>query len=145
MEPVGYLLTAAQHSLRLAIDTAMRDLGVTAPQYAVLRFLDESPGMSGADLARRAFVTPQTMNRIIVNLDGAGLIERAPHAELGRVLQTRLSPAGRRLLGRCRERVGAVENRMLSGLTATEREQLRDLLRRCVDCLRAELKPPTAL
>ena len=137
MEPVGYLLTAAQHSLRLAIDTAMRDLGVTAPQYAVLRFLDESPGMSGADLARRAFVTPQTMNRIIVNLDKAGLIERAPHAKSGRVLDTRLSPAGRRLLGRCRERVDAVENTMLSGLTAAEREQLQDLLQRCADSLRA--------
>jgi DNA-binding MarR family transcriptional regulator len=93
--------------------------------------------MSGADLARRAFVTPQTMNRILVNLDKAGLIERAPHAKSGRVLDTRLSPAGRRLLDNCRERVDAVENTMLSGLTAAEREQLRDLLQRCADSLRA--------
>jgi DNA-binding MarR family transcriptional regulator len=137
MEPVGYLLKVAQQSLRLAMDTAMRDLGVTAPQYAVLRYLDESPGMSGADLARRAFVTPQTMNRIIVNLDEAGLIDRAPHANSGRVLDTRLSPSGRRLLRRCRERVDAVENTMLSGLTASERQQLRDLLQRCAESLHA--------
>ena len=137
MEPVGYVLKVAQQRLRLAMDTAMRDLGVTAPQYAVLRYLGESGGMSGADLARRAFVTPQTMNRIIVNLDKAGLIERAPHAKSGRVLDTRLSPAGRRLLEKCRERVDAVENTMLSGLTAAEREQLRDLLQRCADSLRA--------
>ena len=137
MEPVGYVLKVAQQSLRLAMDTAMRDLGVTAPQYAVLRFLDESPGMSGADLARRAFVTPQTMNRIIVNLDEAGMIERASNAKSGRALNTRLSPAGRRLLGRCRERVDAVENTMLSGLTAAEREQLRDLLQCCADSLQA--------
>ena len=137
MEPVGYVLKVAQQSLRLAMDTAMRDLGVTAPQYAVLRFLDESPGMSGADLARRAFVTPQTMNRIIVNLDGAGLVERAPHANSARILDTRLSPAGRRLLARCRARVDAVENTMLSELTAAEREQLRDLLQRCAHSLSA--------
>jgi DNA-binding MarR family transcriptional regulator len=137
MEPVGYVLKVAQQRLRLAMDTAMRDLGVTAPQSAVLRYLGESAGMSGADLARRAFVTPQTMNRIIVNLDKAGLIERAPHAKSGRVLDTRLSPAGRRLLENCRERVDAVENTMLSGLTAAEREQLRDLLQRCADSLRA--------
>jgi DNA-binding MarR family transcriptional regulator len=136
MEPVGYLLKVAQQRGRLAMDTAMRDLGVTAPQYAVLRFLDESAGMSGADLARRAFVTPQTMNRIIVNLDKAGLIERAPHVKPGRILDTRLSPAGRRLLEQCRERVDAVENTMLSKLTEAEREQLRDLLRRCADSLR---------
>jgi len=119
------------------MDTAMRDLGVTAPQYAVLRYLGESAGMSGADLARRAFVTPQTMNRIIVNLDKAGLIERAPHAKSGRVLDTRLSPAGRQLLEKCRERIDSVDNTMLSGLTAAEREQLRDLLQRCADSLRA--------
>ena len=136
MEPVGYLLKVAQQRGRLAMDTAMRDLGVTAPQYAVLRFLDESAGMSGADLARRAFVTPQTMNRIIVNLDKAGLIERAPYVKPGRILDTRLSPAGRRLLEQCRERVDAVENTMLSELTEAEREQLRDLLRRCADSLR---------
>jgi DNA-binding MarR family transcriptional regulator len=137
MEPVGYVLKVAQQRLRLAMDTAMHDLGVTAPQYAVLRYLGESAGMSGADLARRAFVTPQTMNRIIVNLDKAGLIERAPHANSGRILDTRLSPPGRRLLAQCRERVDAVENTMLSGLTAAEREQLRDLLRRCADSLPA--------
>jgi DNA-binding MarR family transcriptional regulator len=137
MEPVGYVLKVAQQRLRLAMDTAMRDLGVTAPQYEVLRYLGESAGMSGADLARRAFVTPQTMNRIIVNLDKADLIERVPHAKSGRVLDTRLSPAGRRLLENCRERVDAVENTMLSGLTAAEREQLQDLLQRCADSLRA--------
>ena len=137
MEPVGYVLKVAQQSLRLAMDTAMRDLGVTAPQYAVMRFLDESPGMSGADLARRAFVTPQTMNRIIFNLDEAGMIERAPDTKSGRALNTRLSPAGRRLLRRCRERVDAVENTMLSGLTTAEREQLRDLLQCCADSLQA--------
>ena len=137
MEPVGYVLKVAQQSLRLAMDTAMRDLGVTAPQYAVLRFLDESPGMSGADLARRAFVTPQTMNRIIFNLDEAGMIERALDATSGRALNTTLSPAGRRLLRRCRERVDAVENTMLSGLTAAEREELRGLLQCCVDSLQA--------
>src|SRR6516162_4869510 len=31
-------------------------------QYAVLTALEEEPGLSNADLARRAFVTPQTMN-----------------------------------------------------------------------------------
>jgi DNA-binding MarR family transcriptional regulator len=54
----------------------------------------------------------------------------------GRILDTRLSPAGRRLLEQCRERVDAVENTMLSELTEAEREQLRDLLRRCADSLR---------
>jgi len=65
---------------------ALRGLGITTPQYAALTFLDESPGLSSAQLARRAFVTPQTMNRMVANLEAAGLIARGPHPELGRVL-----------------------------------------------------------
>jgi DNA-binding MarR family transcriptional regulator len=35
------------------MDTALRGLGLTTPQYAALTFLEESPGLSGAQLARR--------------------------------------------------------------------------------------------
>src|SRR5215471_2871168 len=102
METVGYQLKNAQQALRAAMDTVLRGRGVTTPQYAVLAFLEQSPGLSGAQLARRAFVTPQTMNRIVANLETAGLIERGPHPELGRVLETRLSQRGRKLLAKCR-------------------------------------------
>src|SRR5919204_154925 len=86
------------------MDAALRHLGITTPQYAVLTFLDESPGLSAAQLARRAFVTPQTMQRIVANLQAAGLIERDPHPELGRVLEVRLSDRGRGVLMECHRR-----------------------------------------
>src|SRR5215469_16874427 len=103
LEAIGYLLKNAQQTLRTAMDAALRSLGVTTPQYAVLTFLAEAPGLSSAQLARRAFVTPQTMNRIVANLEAARLIERGPHPELGRVLETSLSRRGRALLAECRE------------------------------------------
>src|SRR5215470_9172611 len=99
MQPIGYLLKTAQQSLRTAMDATLRDLDVTTPQYAVLTFLQDSPGLSSAQLARRAFVTPQTMNRIVANLEAAELIERQPHPELDRAQEARLSKRGRRLLG----------------------------------------------
>src|SRR5215470_12190529 len=136
VEAVGYLLKSAQQSLRTAMDSALRNVGVTTPQYAVLTFLEQSPGLSSAQLARRAFVTPQTMNRIVANLAAAGLIERDPHPELGRVLETRLSKRGRRLLADCRKRVEAVEARMVADLTEAERRQLASLLERCTRALR---------
>jgi len=131
MEAVGYLVKTAQQRLRAAMDAALRDLGITTPQYAVLAFLEESPGLSSAQLARQAFVTPQTMNRIIANLQTAGLIERGPHPDLGRVLETRLSRRGRGRLAECRQRVQRVEARMVAGLTPGERRQLAELLKRC--------------
>lgn len=137
MESPGYLVKRVQQSLRTAMDASLRTLAVTTPQYAVLTFLDESPGLSGAQLSRKAFVTPQTMNRIVVNLEAAGLVERGPHPESGRILAIRLSRKGRGRLAECHRRVQAVERKMLAGMTPAEQRQLAGLLRRCADSLRA--------
>ena len=121
---VGYLLKEAQHALRLAMDRALGERGLTTPQYAVLSALDEEPGLSNADLARRAFVTPQTMNSIVVLLERAGLVERQPHAVHGRVLSTILTPAGAELVQSCHDIVGSIEERMLAPLNDAQRAQL---------------------
>lgn len=126
---IGYELKRAQHALRLRMDEALRGAGVTAPQYAALSVLSEEPGLSNAQLARRSFVTPQTMNSILVKLEANGFVERREHPEHGRVLQAYLTPQGEKLRGECARRVGAVEERMALGLSADERRALLDALR----------------
>jgi DNA-binding MarR family transcriptional regulator len=91
---VGYELKRAQHALRLEMDGALKKVGLTTPQYAALSVMEGEKGLSGASLARRCFVTPQTMNGILVNLEKAGLLERRPHPEHGRVLQAYLTGRG---------------------------------------------------
>jgi len=135
VEAIGYLLKNAQQALRATMDAALRDLGVTTPQYAVLAFLEESPGLSSAQLARRAFVTPQTMNRIVANLQAAGLIERAQSPDAGRALDATLSAQGSRVLAECHRRVQQVEAQMVAGLTTPEQQHLADLLHRCASAL----------
>ncbi len=126
---IGYELKRAQHALRLRMDEVLRETGVTAPQYAALSVLSEEPGVSNAQLARRSFVTPQTMNNILVRLEAAGFVERKAHPEHGRVLQAYLTENGEKLRGECARRVGAVEERMASGLTVAEQRALLDALR----------------
>ena len=144
MESVGYLLKTAQQRLHRAIDATLRDLGISTSQYAVLTFLDESPGLSSAQLARRAFVTPQTMHRVVASLEAARLIERGPHPELGRVLEATLTPRGRQTLAECHRRVQEVEERMLADLKPAERRQLADLLQCCTRGLGSHRKRPSA-
>ncbi len=129
---VGYLIKRAQQALRTAMDRALRDLGVTTPQYAVLSLLAEETGLSNAALARRAFVTAQTMNEILATLQRSGLVERQPHPSHGRVLQTHLTDAGKALLDASHARVEAIEARMVSDLDLQERQQLARALERCV-------------
>src|ERR1700688_4450178 len=92
---IGFALKQAQQALRTRLDSGLREIGLTTPQYAVLAFLKVEAGVSNAALARRAFVTPQTMQEILVALERAGLIARTPHPEHGRVQMTELTALGR--------------------------------------------------
>lgn len=134
-ESIGYELKRVQHALRAAMDGGVRTLGLTTPQYAALSVLERDEELSGAELARRCFVTPQTMNGILVGLESAGLIERRAHPTHGRVMQAGLTDEGSELLDRAHERVTAVEERMVSGLSEGERQRLLSALRHCTAAL----------
>jgi DNA-binding MarR family transcriptional regulator len=132
---VGYELKRAQHALRSEMDGALREVGLTTPQYAALSVVEGEEGLSGALLARRCFVTPKTMNGILINLERAGLLERRAHPEHGRVLQAYLTGDGERMLSRAHALVEAIEEQMLGDLTEGERARLLAVLRGCADAL----------
>lgn len=134
-ERVGYQLARAQHALRLQLDKVLRVAGLTTPQYGALCALEETPGLSGNRLARLLFVSPQTMNLILVNLEHAGLIVRQPHPEHGRVLQAYLTSKGSQLVRECHPQVLALHERMVADLSESERQQLVKTLRTCADAL----------
>lgn len=127
---LGYLLRQAQAAARLSMERALAELGVTAPQFVVLTMLKAYPGLSGADLARVALLTPQTVGVIIRNLERAGAIGKTPHPVHGRVLMWTLTPSGAALLGQCRRHVMALERRLAVGLTAKTQITVRRWLAR---------------
>jgi DNA-binding MarR family transcriptional regulator len=127
---LGYLLRQAQAASRLAMERALAELGVTPPQFVVLTMLKAYPGLSGADLARVALLTPQTVGVIIRNLERAGSIRTTPHPVHGRVLMWTLTRSGLALLGACRRHVLALERRLAAGLTAKTQVTVRRWLAR---------------
>ena len=135
---VGYELKKAQYALRARMDEGLRGVGLTTPQYAALVALGEEPGASGASLARKCFVTPQTMNGILTNLESAGLVQRKQHPHHGRVLRAYLTEEGEEALSRAHRVVEAVEERMLALLEQGERRNLAETLRRCTESLKSD-------
>src|SRR5918998_2119529 len=111
------------------LDKALRELGLTTPQYATLSALEESPGLWGAALARHSFVTPQTMNGIVTNLETTGLVVRRSHPKHGRVLQAYLTEEGVGQVVRAHWVEEAIEERILSDPGKEERRWLLDGLR----------------
>jgi len=122
---LGYLLRQAQAATRLTMERSLADLGVTPPQFVVLTMLKAYPGLSGADLARVALLTPQTVGVIIRNLERDGAIRKSPHPVHGRVLQWTLTRRGIALLGKCRRHVMAVERRLARGLSPATKATIR--------------------
>jgi DNA-binding MarR family transcriptional regulator len=125
---LGYLLRQAAAGFRQRLDEALSDLNMTPPQFAVLTMISAYPGHSGADLARVALLTPQTLSLIIANLERAGAITRRPHPVHGRIQQLDLSKHGRALLGKARVRVQKLEADILRDLSPREEETIRSWL-----------------
>jgi DNA-binding MarR family transcriptional regulator len=136
---LAYLLRQAQATTRLTLERALADLSVTPPQFVVLTMLRAYPGLSGADLARVALLTPQTVSVIIRNLERDGAIKQTPHPVHGRVLQWTLTRRGETLLGKCRRHAQALERRLVAGLPVKAQVAVRRWLSKIATDLQADL------
>ena len=123
-----YLVGRIDRVVRRAMGTVLEAQGLSVNQYATLSVLDRRSGLSNAQLARRALVSPQSMNEVLLALEQRGLVRRRAHPDHGRILQARLTAKGRALLARCDAEVHQVEARMVSGLSEDEQAALRGAL-----------------
>jgi DNA-binding MarR family transcriptional regulator len=126
----AYLLRQAAAASRLTLERSLAELGATQPQFLVLTMLKAYPGLSGADLARVAVLTPQTVGVIIRNLERDGAIRMTPHPVHGRVLQWTLTRRGLALLEKCRKHANALERRLGAGLSPQAQTTVRRWLAR---------------
>ena len=134
---LAYLLRQAQAATRQTIERALSGLGITSPQFVVLTMLKACPGLSGADLARVALLTPQTVGLIIRNLERDGAIVKSPHPVHGRVLQWTLTRRGAALLDKGRRHARTVERRLTAGVSTRTQATVRRWLAR----IAADLQP----
>lgn len=132
---VGYVLKQAQALLHLRMEEALKTLGLTVSHYSCLHRLRVEPGISAAALARRTFVTRQSMNVMLQQLIDRGLVTRPDQADIGRALPSVLTAAGTVALDAAQVLVDEVEQRMLSGLTPSQSAALAHGLAACVDSL----------
>ncbi len=130
-ERLVYGIVRAEHELRVVLDNALRELGVTLTQWTVLSFLLREPALSAADLARRSFISQQGVAGILTRLERAGLVARTPHPTHGRIVEVTVTSAGRALADYCDEQVNALETRLSESLGEAEQGQFTAGLGRC--------------
>lgn len=128
----GYILKRAQQTLRTRMDLELRAHELTTPQYAVLSAVAVSPGVSNADLAKAAFVTPQTMQGIIATLEKREMLERSPDPDHGRRLMTQLTASGRSALKAADATAIGIEAMMMSSISSHDVEHATETLLACI-------------
>ena len=134
-EDLGLLVKETQTLLHQRMSEALRPLGLSVPQFACLQALHDTPGITGSELARRVFVSRQSMNVLLQGLEGRALVERSALPGPRRERATTITATATETLALAHEAVSEVTARMTRGLDHADRDRLRTLLAACSDAL----------
>jgi DNA-binding MarR family transcriptional regulator len=119
---IAYAVARLQQRCFSAVTERVAPYGLTTLQFTTLSVLDRHGApLSTSQLARRAFMTPQSMSEVIRALEGKGFIKRNPHPNHRRTLPATLTQKGRRVLATCERAVAELEDAMLEGFDDEER------------------------
>jgi len=124
----GYLLKVVQHEIRKKMDLELNKIDLTTAQYALMSVIDEFPGASNAELARKCFVTPQTMILIVRKLEERSIIKRRDSQSHGRIQKVDLTNLGSDTLKKAHSIVEGIENELFKDLTESDLSRLCELL-----------------
>lgn len=142
LSPAARALPIALLRAREAVMSRFRPLlaghGVTEQQWRVLRVLNESGPLDGAEISRQCFILPPSLTRIIRTLEERGLINRRASDRDGRRLEISLTTDGIQLIDAVTPDSLQIYRDIEKTFGARELEALLDQLQELAD-----LKPET--
>ena len=118
--PIGYLLRQTIHAFNTAMETGLRQYGLTSPQFGALFVLEAEPGLSAADVARAMGTTPQAANVLVAGMEREGLVHREPHPTHGRILEIYATEEGVRRFNMALPFIQGLEATMCEGFGAAQ-------------------------
>lgn len=132
-----YLLNQASKGLKKRLEQALAEQNLTTLQYTVLSIVRDRDGLSSSDLSRRFFVTPQTMNQVVAELEKLGFLKRSEDQNNRRILRIVLTARGRAIVQSCEAVVDRIEDEAFGAISLTQHQNLRKVLRGLLDQTRA--------
>ncbi|GAA0210264.1 DNA-binding MarR family transcriptional regulator [Brevundimonas nasdae] len=125
-----YLLNRAVSRYNVIIEAQLRAIEIDIPTWRVLMVLGEESPRSIGQLSKTAVIHLSTMMRIIERMMKAGLVERAPDAQDGRVTNVILTDLGREKLAAARKLTAPLYRQVISGFSQNEFTRLLEMLNR---------------
>jgi DNA-binding MarR family transcriptional regulator len=111
-----------------AIAAALREIGLSIPQFDLLSTLTESEGLSQQELAQRLYVTKGNVSGLVDRMVEAGLVERRASPDDRRSNALHLTERGRRLAEAGIAAQTAYVTRTLGTLPAADLAELERLV-----------------
>lgn len=129
-DSVGYLIAVTRTRMFRALDLEFAKFDFTAAQWPILRSVADGETPTAADLCRRLNYDTGSMTRMLNRLEQKGVIVREPSAADRRVVQLRITPAGRKIHRKLRDATIRVLNHMVRGIEPQDIHRLHELLER---------------
>ena len=101
---------------------------LSIPEWRVIAVLGQNPGLSAREVAERTAMDKVQVSRAVASLLTAKRLTKAAHVSDGRVAHLSLSAKGRAIYEEVVPLALGLEKRLLSVLTASERDMLDRLL-----------------
>lgn len=132
-------LRDATGAVRSEIRRVLAEIDLTPVQSTALHLVAGDPGSSPAELSRRMHVTPQTMHKLVTDLEHRGLLALTPREGHRRILNTNLTDQGAKLLAEADAKTRQIEERLTAVLSERQQQQLVAMLDRCIHALTHEI------
>lgn len=131
MQPnIAFLATDVGRLFRKRFEAASQSVGLTGPQWRLLRAIELNPGATQIAVANSLDVEPITAGRMIDRLAKAGVVERRPDPSDRRAWRLYVTERASPHLDEAKTRATALIGHALAGFSDTEQEQLKGLLER---------------
>lgn len=126
----GILLHDVARMMRVAYDRRMKTLGLTRSQWWVLNKLYFNEGISQSELAALLDIEKPTLGRLLDRLEEKGWVTRMPDATDRRTKRVHLTEKVEPTMKVMRKHANETNDEALAGITASERDQVIDVLAR---------------
>ena len=127
---VGFSVSSTGYAVARRFRETLAPLQIEPREFALLRAVGAAEGQSQQAIGERLGIAPSRMVAFVDALEQRGLLERRHKPQDRRTRALHLTPAGRDLLNRAFVLAADLERHLCGQLSAVEREQLLDLLRR---------------
>ena len=128
-DTVGFLLWDTTRAFTARFSKRIAHHGVTFGLWPFLRALWEEDGLTQRQLSERVRMKGPTTVAAVNRLEERGLVRRTHNERDGRKINVFLTPEGRRIYDLVMPEVAAINRQGIAGLTESEQEDLKRLLR----------------